>query len=85
MGGTSFECGLAMLRAIRDYRELSSFSVGFKVLDCKCHHDALLWMMLVKQELAVGWVVPQLLRLGGEDLLADMQRSIEHQAAEAQC
>jgi hypothetical protein len=47
-----------------------------QVHDCKCTHDALLWIMLLKQELGVEWIVPALLRIGGEDLLPDMQRSL---------
>jgi deoxyribose-phosphate aldolase len=75
-GGTPFECGLVLLRAVRDYRALSGFLVGIKVPDCRTAHDALLWLMLVRDVAGAEWTSHSLLRLSGEDLLHDLQRAL---------
>ena len=73
-GGTPFECGLALLRAMRDYRSLTGFLVGIKVPECRTAHDALLWLSLVVRVAGAEWTTPALIRLSGEDLLHELQR-----------
>jgi deoxyribose-phosphate aldolase len=65
-----------LLRAVRDYRALSGFLVGIKVPDCRTAHDALLWLMLVRDVAGAEWTSHSLLRLSGEDLLHDLQRAL---------
>ena len=83
-GGTPFECGLVLLRAARDYRALSGFLVGIKVPDCRSAHDALLWLLLVRNVTGAEWATHSLLRITGEDILHDLQRALLSPGSERQ-
>ncbi len=70
---------LVMVRAIRDYLELSGFKVGFKPAGgLKQAKDALAWLILMKEELGRDWLEPDLFRIGASSLLGDIERQIEH-------
>lgn len=70
---------LTMVRALRDYGELSGQIVGFKpaggVSKAK---DALAWLILIKEELGLDWMQPELFRFGASSLLGDIERQLEH-------
>ena len=70
---------LVMMRAIRDYRELTGAEVGFKPAGgLKTAKDALAWLILMKEELGNRWLEPDLFRIGASSMLGDIERQIEH-------
>ncbi|MCH4543006.1 deoxyribose-phosphate aldolase [Ochrobactrum sp. POC9] len=70
---------LTMVRALRDYGELSGQSVGFKPAGgLKTAKDALTWLSLMKEELGNRWLEPDLFRIGASSLLGDIERQLEH-------
>jgi deoxyribose-phosphate aldolase len=72
--------GITMTRAIRAYAERTGYAVGFKPAGgIRTARDALLWMILMKEELGTGWLRPERFRFGASSLLADIERQIEHQ------
>jgi len=70
---------LVMVRAIRDYYELTGKKVGFKpaggIQKAKQSID---WMILMKEELDDSWLEPELFRFGASSLLTDIERQLEH-------
>ncbi|MGB3418062.1 MAG: deoxyribose-phosphate aldolase [Mesorhizobium sp.] len=71
--------GLVMVRALRDYGELSGYTVGFKPAGgMKTAKDAMNWLFLMKEELGLPWLQPDLFRLGASSMLADIERQLEH-------
>ncbi|KAB2789815.1 deoxyribose-phosphate aldolase [Brucella anthropi] len=70
---------LTMVRALRDYGELSGQSVGFKPAGgLKTAKDALAWLTLMKEELGNRWLEPDLFRIGASSMLSDIERQLEH-------
>ncbi len=70
---------LTMVRALRDYGELSGQSVGFKPAGgLKTAKDALAWLTLMKEELGNRWLEPDLFRIGASSMLGDIERPLEH-------
>ncbi len=70
---------LTMVRALRDFGELSGQIVGFKPAGgMKTAKDAMLWLILMKEELGLRWLQPDLFRLGASSMLADIERQLEH-------
>jgi deoxyribose-phosphate aldolase len=70
---------LVMVRAIREYKELTGIDVGFKPAGgLKTAKDALAWLTLMKEELGRDWLEPDLFRIGASSLLGDIERQIEH-------
>ncbi len=72
---------LAMVRQIRDYHEMTGYKIGYKpaggISDAK---TALLYMILMKEELGDDWLSPELFRIGASSLLSDIERQLEHSA-----
>ena len=70
---------LTMVRAIRDYAAQTGFQVGFKpaggVSSAKV---ALLYMMMMREELGPPWLHASHFRFGASTLLADIERQLEH-------
>ena len=70
---------LTMVRAIREFAELTGFKVGFKpaggVATAK---GALQYLTLMREELGVEWLDPKLFRIGASSLLTDIERQLEH-------
>jgi deoxyribose-phosphate aldolase len=70
--------GLVMVRAIRDYHELTGYAVGFKpaggIRSAKVAVD---WLALIKEELGPLWLGPRMFRLGASGLLTDIERQLE--------
>lgn len=70
---------VVMSRAVRDYYSRTGVKVGFKPAGgIRTAQDALLWLVLVKEELGHDWLRPELFRIGASSLLADIERQIYH-------
>jgi deoxyribose-phosphate aldolase len=71
--------GLVMARAIREFAQKTGYRVGFKpaggISNAK---QALVWLILMKEELGTAWLHPHLFRFGASSLLADIERQLEH-------
>ncbi len=75
----TLEFGLVMTRAIREYQERTGFKVGFKPAGgISRAKQALTWQSLMKEELGVEWMMPNLFRLGASSLLTDLERQLYH-------
>ena len=73
------ESSLTMLRALRDYGELTGFHIGFKPAGgLKTAKDAMNWLILMKEELGRRWLEPDLFRIGASSMLGDIERQLEH-------
>lgn len=70
---------LVMIRAIRDYYERTGFRVGYKPAGgISKAKDALVYLVLIKDELGNRWLQPDLFRFGASSLLGDIERQLEH-------
>ncbi len=71
--------GITMVRAIRDYYQLTGYRVGFKPAGgIRKAKEALEWLILIKEELGDDWLSPHLFRFGASSLLGDIERQLEH-------
>lgn len=71
--------GLTMLRAIRDYREMTGYEIGFKPAGgIRTAKESLEWMVLVREEVGPEFLHPALFRFGASSLLGDIERQLEH-------
>ena len=69
---------LVMLRAIRDYFELTGQRIGYKPAGgISKAKDSINYLILVKEELGRNWLTPNLFRFGASSLLADIERQLE--------
>lgn len=70
---------LTMVRTIRQWRALTGYKVGFKpaggISDAK---TVMNFQFLMKEELGVEWLQPNLFRIGASSLLTDCERQLEH-------
>jgi len=70
---------IVMVRAIREYFEMTGHYVGYKpaggISKAKQSID---YLVLMKEELGRSWLSPQLFRFGASSLLADIERQLEH-------
>ena len=72
---------LVMVRALRDYRERAGVDIGFKPAGgLRAAKDALAWLILMKEELGLPWMQPDLFRIGASGLLTDIERQLDHYA-----
>jgi deoxyribose-phosphate aldolase len=70
---------LTMVRALRDYGELTGERIGFKPAGgIRTSKDAIAWLILMKEELGRDWLEPDLFRFGASAMLADIERQLEH-------
>ena len=70
---------LVMIRAIREYHELTGYKVGFKPAGgIRKAKQALNWLILIKEELGDEWLNSELFRFGASSLLGDIERQLEH-------
>jgi deoxyribose-phosphate aldolase len=70
---------LVMVRAIRAYREMTGFTVGFKPAGgIATAKDAMNFQFVMKEELGDPWLEPGLFRIGASSLLADIERQLEY-------
>ena len=69
---------LVMLRAIRDYFELTGQRIGYKPAGgISKAKDSINYLILVNEELGRNWLTPNLFRFGASSLLADIERQLE--------
>lgn len=70
---------LTMVRALRDFRELTGQWVGFKPAGgLKTAKDAMNWLILMREEAGARWCKPDLFRIGASSMLGDIERQLEH-------
>jgi deoxyribose-phosphate aldolase len=70
---------LVMVRAIREYQELTGFRIGYKPAGgIGKSKEALNYLILMKEELGKQWITPSLFRFGASSLLGDIERQLEH-------
>ena len=70
---------LTMVRALRDYGARTGAKIGFKPAGgLKTAKDALVWQVLMKEEMGNDWLRPDLFRIGASSLLGDIERQLEH-------
>ncbi|HWK65453.1 MAG TPA: deoxyribose-phosphate aldolase [Rhizobiaceae bacterium] len=70
---------LTMVRALRDYLDFTGERVGFKPAGgLKSAKDAMSWQILMKEELGLPWLQPDLFRIGASSMLGDIERQLEH-------
>ncbi len=70
---------LVMIRALRDYRERARVDIGFKPAGgLRTAKDALAWLILMREELGLPWMQPDLFRIGASGLLTDIERQLDH-------
>ena len=70
---------LVMMRAIRNYHELTGLRVGYKPAGgISKAKDAVTYLTLVKDELGDRWLQNDLFRFGASSLLGDIERQLEH-------
>ncbi len=75
----TLEVSLVMARAIRDYLDRTGYKVGFKPAGgISKAKQALVWQALMKEELGVEWMMPNLFRFGASGLLTDLERQLSH-------
>jgi len=75
----TLEFGLVMVRAIRDYWQRTGYKVGFKPAGgISKAKQTLAWQALMKEELGVEWLMPDLFRIGASSLLTDLERQLYH-------
>lgn len=75
----TLEVSLTMVRAIRDYLDRTGYKVGFKPAGgISTAKQAMLWQMLMKEELGNDWLKPDLFRFGASSLLGDIERQLSH-------
>jgi len=75
----TFPVALVMLRAIRHYLEYTGYKVGFKPAGgIRTAKECLQWLVLMKEELGVEWLQPNLFRIGASTLLGDIERQLYH-------
>ena len=73
---------LTMVRAIRDYQDLTGHRVGFKPAGgISTAKDAIAFQILMLEELGPDWLEPELFRFGASSLLGDIERQLEHRAS----
>lgn len=72
---------LVMVRAIREYAQLTGMAVGFKPAGgIRTAKQSIDWLAMMKEELGVSWMRAELFRLGASSLLGDIERQLEHHA-----
>ena len=70
---------LTMIRQIRAFHARTGQIVGFKPAGgISKTKEALLYLMLMKEELGDDWLRPELFRFGASSLLGDIERQLEH-------
>lgn len=70
---------LTMIRAIRDYQDRTGTLIGYKPAGgLRTAKEATVWLSLMREELGLRHMQPDLFRIGASSLLADIERQIEH-------
>ncbi|ADO43412.1 deoxyribose-phosphate aldolase [Ketogulonicigenium vulgare] len=70
---------LTMIRQIRDYHDRTGIYVGYKPAGgISKAKDALTYLSLMREELGLRWLQPDLFRFGASSLLGDIERQLDH-------
>jgi len=70
---------LVMVRMIRAWREMTGYKVGFKPAGgISTAKDVMNYQFVMKEELGVDWLQPNLFRIGASSLLTDIERQLDH-------
>jgi deoxyribose-phosphate aldolase len=70
---------LVMVRAIREYLEVTGYKIGFKPAGgIRTAKQSLDWLSLMKEELGDDWLRTDLFRIGASGLLNDIERQLEY-------
>ena len=70
---------LTMVRMIRTWREMTGYKVGFKPAGgISTAKDVMNYQFVMKEELGVDWLQPNLFRIGASSLLTDIERQLDH-------
>ncbi|GLQ06203.1 deoxyribose-phosphate aldolase [Sneathiella chinensis] len=70
---------LVMIRAIRDYQDRTGCKIGYKPAGgISTAKDVLNYQIMMKEELGLDWLQPDLFRIGASSLLGDIERQLEH-------
>jgi deoxyribose-phosphate aldolase len=73
---------LVMVRAIREYAQVTGMAVGFKPAGgIRTAKQSLEWLLLMKEELGTPWMKSELFRFGASGLLGDIERQLDHYAS----
>ena len=73
--------GLVMTRAIREYAQQTGMAVGFKPAGgIRTAKQSIEWLAMIKEELGLSWMRPEMFRFGVSGLLGDIERQLEHYA-----
>ena len=71
--------GIVMCRMIREYLDQTGYAIGFKPAGgIRTAKQSVEWMLMIKEELGVAWLTPELFRFGASSLLTDIERQLEH-------
>ncbi|XP_059150076.1 deoxyribose-phosphate aldolase-like [Physella acuta] len=77
----TFVVALVMIRAIRDYQQLTGYKIGFKPAGgIRTAKDACVWLSMMKEELGNDYTKNNLFRFGASALLGDIERQLYHYA-----
>ena len=75
----TLDVSLVMVRAIREFHAESGQTVGYKPAGgISSAKGALQYLALMKEELGIRWLQPDLFRFGASSLLTDIERQLEH-------
>jgi deoxyribose-phosphate aldolase len=75
----TLDVSLVMVRAIREYHEATGHWVGYKPAGgISTARASTQYLTLMKEELGLRWMQPDLFRLGASSLLTDVERQLEH-------
>lgn len=75
----TLEVSLVMTRAIREYYERTGYLIGYKPAGgIRTAKDALNYLAVMREELGVRWMQPDLFRFGASGLLTDIERQLSH-------
>jgi deoxyribose-phosphate aldolase len=70
---------LVMTRMIRAYHEMTGIRIGFKPAGgISAAKDVINYQVVMKEELGLPWLQPDLFRIGASSLLTDIERQLEH-------
>ena len=73
---------LTMIRQIRDFYDRTGIYIGYKPAGgISKAKDSLNYLSLIKEELGLRWLQPELFRFGASSLLVDIERQLEHHAS----
>ena len=75
----TLDVSLVMVRAIREFHAETGQIVGYKPAGgISSAKGALQYLALMKEELGLRWLQPELFRFGASSLLTDIERQLEH-------